>query len=481
MNDVDLDHQLADSLLEAARAEKPPAGALEQALAQLATNRVAIPVLVSREVERDLRLVSSSAAMRREGGRKRRWTVVAGAAAVAVAAGAALVLARDTPSRHGKVHADAHREVRVGPHVIAVLEKSAEIEWGGDDVTQTAGDVFYRVEPGGARRVHTPAADVTVLGTCFDVKVRREEGADLAGTLSAPGSAAVLVGVYEGKVSLWRADAAVEVASGEAARADAQGLHGPERLDAANRAFEASAGDEAWRTANASLADQVNDYRRRLDESQAQTRAIKANLDKLEARLAPRSSDAGSMYDQYPSTPDDWKKWAKVGVVRAKNCCFPGAGWQPSTNDLAELGLAPGDGPALAKAVAAASDHMWQATQPACARIVGAEEAARLGNDSCWPIILRDVDQGQWDVDAQLVADIRAGNVPMPPPGQLDDLSKRLLAMTNAMPDLENELTPTFGPEVAHAIAWGHLPWAPCVVTLGRGARTGEVPKPPAP
>jgi hypothetical protein len=303
----------------------------------------------------------------------------------------------------------------------------------------------------------------------------------VAGAVGALGSAAVLVGVYEGKVSLSRADTAVEVASGQGARADAWGLHGPDGLDAASRAFEASAGDEPWRTANASLVDQVSDYRRRLDESQKQTRAIKANLDRLEARLTPRSSDAGVMFDQYPSTQDDWKAWAKLGVVRAKNFCFPAAGWQPSPSDLTELGLAPGDGPALAQVVATASDHMWQVTQPACARIVGAEEAARLGNDSCWTIILQDVSKSQWDKDAQLVADIRAGNVPMPPPGQLDDLSRRLLAMTNAMPDLENELTPSFGPDVAHAIAWGHVPWAQCAMQLGRGARTGEVPMPPAP
>ena len=107
--------------------------------------------------------------------------------------------------------------------------------------------------------------------------------------------------------------------------------------------------------------------------------------------------------------------------------------------------------------------------------------AAQLGNDGCWTVILHDVSKDQWDVDAQLVADIRAGNVPMPPASQLDDLSKRLLAMTNAMPDLENELTPSFGPEVAHAIAWGHMPAASCVATLGRGARTGEVPMPPPP
>ncbi len=490
MNDVEPDRQLADTLLDAGRAEVPPAGALKRALERIAAYRVAPRVLGSREMERDLRLVSSSAAMRSDGSRARRWRVtvgVAAVAAVALAAGAGLVLSRGEPPRRGRAHADAHEEVHVGPHVIAVLEQGAELAWEGDDVTQTAGDVFYRVEPGGARRVHTSVADLTVLGTCFDVKVRPAEGGDMtrreavAGAVGALGSAAVLVGVYEGKVSLSRADAAIDVASGQGARADAQGIHGPERLDAASHAFEASAGDDPWRSANASLADQVSDYRRRLDESQAQTRAIKANLDRLEARLGPRSSDAGSRYDAYPSTPDDWKNWAKVGVVRAKNCCFPGAGWQPSASDLAEVGLAPSDGPALARAVAAASDHMWQATQPACARIVGAEEAARLGNDSCWPIILHDVSKDQWDVDAQLVADIRAGNVPMPPTGQLDDLAKSLLAMSNAMPDFENELTPSFGPEVAHAIAWGHLPWARCAMQLGRGARTGEVPMPPEP
>jgi hypothetical protein len=88
----------------------------------------------------------------------------------------------------------------------------------------------------------------------------------------------------------------------------------------------------------------------------------------------------------------------------------------------------------------------------------------------CWPIILHNYSEDLWSRDAALVANIRAGLVPMPPPDQLDGIATGLLAMTAAAPDLESELTPSFGPELARAIATADL-WPPCSVSLGEPLR----------
>lgn len=411
--------------------------------------------------------------------RRRRVGALVGATAAVLAGAAVVVFTRDATPRRGEIRADAREDVRIGPHVIAVVERGARIAWEGDDVTQSEGDVFYRVEPGGVRRLHTPAGDVTVRGTCFDVKVRTEEGVGMtrrdavAGTVGALASAAVLVGVYEGKVTLSRANASVDIASGQGGRADAQGIHGPQELDAAERGFDT---DDPWRAANVSLADQVKEYQRRLDESQAQTKTNEAELRKLKARLASLEPDAAALRDPFNPTQAEWKELAKQGIVRAKNFCFPPSDWQPSADELGDLGLAPGDAPALTQALNAASQRMWQAIGPACAQIVGSMEVARrLGNETCGTIIQGSVSAAQFSADKQLVADIRAGNVPMPPPGQIDGLTARMLAMTGAESDLEKDLTQVFGPETAHRVAFGDTPWG-CAWQFG-GPGTEVLPQ----
>ncbi len=99
--------------------------------------------------------------------------------------------------------------MHLGARGIAVLERGAHVAWNGDEVTQSAGDVFYRVERGGAFRVHTPSGDVQVLGTCFRVRVENEENGEGAvnlrdlkvGAFGAALGAAAFVSVYEGKVA----------------------------------------------------------------------------------------------------------------------------------------------------------------------------------------------------------------------------------------------------------------------------------------
>lgn len=231
---------------------------------------------------------------------------------------------------------------------------------------------------------------------------------------------------------------------------------------------QAVAEDDPWKVANATLVDQATDCRHRLAASEAQ-------LKKATTRLASLVPDAGPLHDPFnPTTQEDWKYLAKYGVMRAKNFCFPPPDWRPSADQLDAWGLRPDDVPALTKAFAAAAQRMWQATQPACAKIVGVDEANRLGDDACFTIVLHSFPEAQWSADAQLVSNIRAGNTPMPEPDTFDALATRMLAMTHAASDLEIDLAQSFGADLAHEIATGPMPWGTCTVQLGT-----RLPMPP--
>jgi hypothetical protein len=426
------------------------------------------------------RVMGAIAAQQRA--RRRRWQGAAVTVAMAGALAASWLAMRpgNAVPLQGEITATTRTDVHVGPHVVAVLERGAHIAWSGDDVTQLAGDVFYRVERGGPRHVRTPSGDVTVHGTCFDVKVRGGTGGTegepmtrrdaVAGAVGALASAAVFVGVYEGRVTLSRASASVEVSSGQGARIDGGGIHGPQEMAAAERGLEGSSPSDPLLAANANLTDQVRAYQRRLDESQRESERISKELGALKLKLAELEPDSSAAADPFNPTPEQWKELAKENVVRAKNFCFPPPDWQPTPDQLADLGLAPGDGPTLTKALADGNGRMWQVVGPACAKIVGSMDVAqRLGNETCGTIIQRSESEAQFEADTQLVADIRAGNKPMPPAGQLDAVASRLLAMTNAAGQVEKDLASVFGPEEAKRLAYGDSPWA-CALQFGQPA-----------
>lgn len=108
----------------------------------------------------------------------------------------------------GEVRATDRVEVTLAHRGVAVAEPGAHLSWrvgtgGAAEVTQTGGDVFYRVEPGGPFSVDTPHGRVTVQGTCFRVEVRtmKPSKQSIGGAAIGAAVAAVLVvTVYEGKV-----------------------------------------------------------------------------------------------------------------------------------------------------------------------------------------------------------------------------------------------------------------------------------------
>jgi hypothetical protein len=395
-----------------------------------------------------------------EAARRQRTRAIAASGVLLCTAAAAVALFAGRAGSHGEIRASVRQDAHLGSRVVAVLSPGAHVVWNGDDVTQYAGDVFYRVEPGGPERVHTSAGDVTVRGTCFDVKLREgdEEGSAMtrrdakAGAVGAIAAAAVLVGVYEGKVTLSRADGSVDVVSGQAARADVRGVHGP--LDSA--AAGASSSDDPWRAANESLTDQLALNQRRLEANEAEKRSIEKELRQLKEKAAAGLPDGGGprnimAIDPRDLTQDDLKELAKQGRVRTRFLCPPPGDWHATADQLASVGLAPGDAPALEHAVAAAQAQMWRAVGPECTKLVGgADLATRLGPEVCGLIV--QTAAGNNNKPIQLVADILAGNKPMPTE-PLDPLAARILAEAQQSAVFESDLAQAVGPETARSVA----------------------------
>ena len=142
---------------------------------------------------------------------RRRAAVIAGFAAGAVLAAAiALVVVREPARSHAAAGARtvaARESIALGRRGIAVAEPGASLAWeitadGAARVEQGAGDVFYRVEPGGPFVVATAVGDVRVTGTCFRVEVQMKPSKSSLGgaAIGAALAATVVVTVYEGGV-----------------------------------------------------------------------------------------------------------------------------------------------------------------------------------------------------------------------------------------------------------------------------------------
>jgi hypothetical protein len=389
----------------------------------------------------------------------------------AVALAAAVLLKVNTPPAQGEAIAQDRIEVAIGGRALAVLEPGASVTWKGDDVVQSRGDVFYRVEPGKRFTVHTPAGDVEVKGTCFSVKVRRgrEDEAMMkrdvkAGAVGAALSALAFVAVYEGKVAVSHAKGTVELGAGESAQS---GPDGPKRAsaDAAN-AFEANAAaaaaadsEDPLGAANKNLVRQVSEYRSRLEAIAAQKSELETKLKRSEDRLAASQDGSAPWKHDFDLSTDDWKELAKDGTIKYRAPCFKKEPWTPSASNLNTLGLAPQDGPTLRDAYAHSNQRMWAEVKPLCAKAVGsADVAEKIGVSTCIHLVL-DIESAR-DSEAATVArrqvgEIRAGVRPMPGPNEpMNPVLKLFLTTTGESSKFESELAQAFGPEEAHRIVY---------------------------
>jgi hypothetical protein len=138
--------------------------------------------------------------------RHRRWAYVA--AAVAAAAVLVLWLVPLRSASEGWRHVAERTTLALGRRGVAVAEAGSELRWqvdrgGAAHLMQLSGDVFYRVERGGAFVVESAAGTVTVHGTCFRVALR---------------GGVAIVTVYEGRVGAASGGGSVELTAGQRAR-----------------------------------------------------------------------------------------------------------------------------------------------------------------------------------------------------------------------------------------------------------------------
>jgi hypothetical protein len=382
------------------------------------------------------------------------------AAAVALAIGWSGRSARD----HGEAVAARRTEVHLGERAVGVLEPGAHVRWDGDAVTQTEGDVFYRVERGGAYRVMTPAGEVDVLGTCFRVQVRGAEeakmnGRDVAmGAVGAALGAAVLVTVYEGKVALSHEGARVTLTAGESGAADAKGVRstgGPAPGDEAN----GGASPNALEAANANLADSVRDYKRRLEAIETEKSSIATQLAAAQAKLATAANDgqAVAAKSSYDLDQNDWKQMAANGEARSRTACADPDSWKVGPKTLNALGLAPQDAQPIEAALAASAKRIWAVVRPLCIQALQGDAAMadKLGQGTCQALV-HDVARQKEDTDEEVraVAEMRAGLRPMDP-SALGTFGQVMYAMTGETKAIEQDLAQSIGPDDARRFTYG--------------------------
>jgi ferric-dicitrate binding protein FerR (iron transport regulator) len=203
-----------DQAIRAYQVPGPPEGLAE---------RVASDILIEHG--------EASANPRRQPTQGRRWLRQGLGALACMGAGAALAAlwfsrAQLDEAITAGTRAPLQREtIALGKRAVLVVERGAVVEWrrgaGGElTVAQSRGEVFYRVQAG-PFAVSTPAGTVHVRGTCFRVEVQ-----DMALTsqalkgavVGAALASAVVVTVYEGRVSLANRQGTLEAAAGEVAR-----------------------------------------------------------------------------------------------------------------------------------------------------------------------------------------------------------------------------------------------------------------------
>ena len=385
---------------------------------------------------------------------------VFGAAIAAIAAGTLLYAGR-APSKGEAIAKDDRVEIQMGSRAKAVLEPNTHLTWNGDDVTQDRGDVFYRVEPGEKFKVHTPAGDVEVKGTCFTVKVRGDEMNKRDAKSAAIGAgltALAFVIVYEGKVAVSHAQSRVDLAAGESATVSADG---------ASKNADAASGEKAFTEksvavddANANLVGQVQEYRRRLELIANQKTEVEKKLEDTQKKLAATTDAAVRTRSDYDLDKDDWIELAKKGEIKYQLPCLKAEGYKPDAEKLSKLGLAPSDAPAISEAYDKNYQRVWNNIRPLCSAALGTTDAIveKIGPTQCIHLVyeLAEKDNKEAAGNAMAAAaEVRAGLRPEPGPNEkVPAVEKMFLFLTSATSLFEADLAKTFGPEDAHRMTY---------------------------
>lgn len=395
---------------------------------------------------------------------KRRSTRLwMGSAVFAAAAGAFGVwFFQGTP--HGEAIARERTEVRIGRHAAAVLEPEAHVRFHGDDVEQDRGDVFYRVDRGTTFRVHTPHGDVSVLGTCFRVRVGQgEKDKEMqkrdvrAAAVGAALSAVALVTVYEGRVIASHGKESVELKPGESAALTPSGVQ--REGDGPSAKSDGASPDDPLEIANKNLVDQVREYKARLVSIEEQKKKLEDKLTSAEHALSQGADGGGVARHPFDLTPDDWKTLGAEGQVKYRVPCTRAADWSPAPEWLTKLGLSPDDAPAVKAAFTHSNERLWKVIRPLCVAALGSDQAVdQIGMNTCTHLVLDLEQRKDKDRVAEAflhVAEVNAGTRPAPSANQpVHPVERMFLTKTTEMARFEAELAQSLGPEEARRIAF---------------------------
>ena len=139
--------------------------------------------------------------------------------------------------------------------------------------------------------------------------------------------------------------------------------------------------------------------------------------------------------------------------MKARYPCRFDPNWHIDASQASELGLSPEQARDVERAFVREEARIRTAIERGCAKVVGSLELAqRLGPAVCTSIVTNAVTDNH--ADTHMVANIRAGNRPIPPADQLTPFASLLLAETEALRAIQEDLAPSLGPEDAHRIAF---------------------------
>lgn len=403
--------------------------------------------------------------------KRAKWPFVAAGVASAAAAAILVFTLRDpSHAASGELLATATRTTNaLGDRAVAVAEPDATLTWRLDDdgdavIEQRAGDVFYRVDRGGAFVVHTPAGDVHVTGTCFRIEIKsmtKTKQLILSGTLGATIATGVIVTVYEGHVIAdSKTGSRAEVVAGKRATMGPDGRTIVASADTPDRDGEALVAFDDRSATREQLIQRAAVQQTEI----AKLRTKVADLERASGRHDDAAEEGRAWYD--PS-PERLAAWVGECQVRADEPGFDR--WQPSTSlGKNERGLEPSELPQVNAALLEVQQQWKTLVRSLYIEATGDTAGAEtLSIDAMRGEIEEKGDRQEHNLLLQRIAQERAGLIQ--PPADLSKTSplERLFRAYIKLGDQsEQALAKRLGPERAKAIrgdGWGSRSnWSGC-------------------
>jgi hypothetical protein len=409
------------------------------------------------------RVLLARAAEGRQAPRAGRRVVLGAVAAVLVASLAIGLRLRSSDDAHGAASPGERASIALASRGVAVMAPGAELRWkiehGRAELEQPRGNVFYRVERGGAFVVHTPAGTVEVRGTCFsvevgDMKIGRQ--GIIGATVGAALAGSVVVAVYEGRVSYANEHGQVTLGAGERAAATAGAA--PRTLPEAQASAAAVAGP-----APATLTR--DELVKRAEAQQLELAALRGRLHTFEAQggASGASGAAGPNDRGYLNpTKEELAELAKECKLRWDE---PKIGINPTTvgpERATEMGLSDDERQAMNRVTAEFNTRLIAELRGLYVELTG----DTAGADGLSPgSLIEEIEEKSPHADVQAayqrLARERAGLQAAPADARgLSPIERLMRLRTGAGDRYEKDLGGALGPELAHRLredkgGWG--------------------------